>query len=47
MKEKLLARSEDKILPAIHTPEYPILEFHDPRLIADQTDWPDRPPSSK
>jgi len=30
VKKKLLAGGEDKILPAIHTPEYLVLEFHDP-----------------
>jgi hypothetical protein len=30
VKEKLLACSEDKILPAIQTPEYLVLIFHDP-----------------
>jgi hypothetical protein len=30
VKKKLLAGGEDKVLPAIHTPEYLVLEFHDP-----------------
>jgi hypothetical protein len=42
VKEQLLAGGEDKILPAIHAPEYLVLEFHDPvacRRIA----WPAAP----
>jgi hypothetical protein len=30
VKEQLLAGGEDKVLPAIHTPQYLVLECHDP-----------------
>lgn len=59
VKKKLFSGGEDKFLPAIHTSEYLVLEFHDPvdcrsavfaaptRFCENGLSGRNRPPSSK
>jgi hypothetical protein len=47
VKKKLLTRGKDEVFSAIDTPEYLVLEFHDPVVCRSSTAGGNLPPSSE